>query len=347
MVTNNALHSLFESVTILVGANQEKIFESNRPQKAFIRQMMTMETVNSVDLKSQGFDEDIKKKDKDDYESMLTKAGWYSGSTQIEFCGPTLLDLFQTQGYLPPNTPMQIVYRMAPAHQYLVVKTSDLESLKNARFKIDETCLFIPVVKLNPTLEPYMQSLTDKSPARFRFEAIDCRQYTIGADIQHKVINRVYNGKVPTRFLLAVYDQSTFLGELTTNNLFTSTDASVEYVRIYVNGSLVREIEADFENNLYRLAHRSCLDWFNAKQKNHILSYENYKSGYTYFPVDLMEGCEEGKCTPNLLQSGFVDIEIKFQNKLTEPSVLMCFGISPDTLDIDNKGSCRLARTVQ
>ena len=137
------------------------------------------------------------------------------------------------------------------------------------------------------------------------------------------------------------------MGDLTSNNLFTSTDVVVEYIRIYVNGSLVREIETDFENNLYRLAHRSCLDWFDAKQKNHILRYENYKSGYTYFAVDLMEGCDEGRCTPNLLQSGFVDIEVKFQKKLEEPAILMCFGISPDTLDIDDKGSCRLTRTVQ
>ena len=351
IVGNNALHTLFESAMIQIGCNQEKNFETMRPQKAYIRQLMHMKDKNAVDLESHGFLPDsrqfVDEEPLSDVASMSDKIGWYSKSRTVEFCAPTLLDFFQTEGFLLPNTPLSLTYRLATPEQYLVVRPDIKDTLNNSFFKITEIYLFIPVMKINPTLAPYMESLISREPARFRFESLDCRQYTIAKDMQTKFFNKCYDGRVPHKFMLAVYDQSALIGDRTINNLFTSTEAEVVEVRVYVNGSLVREFNTNFSKKTYMQAFKDCVTWFQAAGKEHVLSYDTFKNGHRYFAVDLMEGCESQACEPNLLQSGFVDIEIKFSKKLAATAVMLIYGISPDTLDIDNKRSCRLTRTVQ
>jgi len=351
-IVNNALHSLFDSVMIRAGCNQEKIFETMRPQKAYIRQLLTMKNCNSSDLQTHGYKSDYRLSLDgayiNDIASMGFKVSWYQASRQVEFCAPTLLDFFQTDGYLPPNTPMQLTYRMSTPDQYLVVDPSIKDDMKDGYFKIDEILLYIPVMKINPALAPYMESLTEKEPARYRFDSIDCRQYTISNEMQSKFINKVYNGgKIPQKFLIAVYEQSALIGDRSVSNLFTSTLINVEQIRVYVNGSLVREFTADFENSLYTQSFKDCINWFQASEKDHTLDYGSFKGGHRYFAIDLMEGCETRSCEPNLLQSGFVDVEVKFRERLTTTAVLLVYGISPDTLDIDSSRSCRLTRTVQ
>jgi len=348
VVGNNALHTLFESVMIRVGCNQEKIFETMRPQRAYIRQLMMMKNLDAPDLAAHGYKFDLRSVDANsDLAGMSFKTRWYMKSRQVEFCAPTLIDFFQTEGFLPPHTPLEITYRMSTPDQYLVIDPEGKEKLKDSFFKLEEILLYIPVMKINPTLGPYMDSLTDSEPARYRFESIDCRQYTIPNDMQTKYFSKVYNGTVPQKFLMAVYEQSSLMGDKTTSNLFTSTQIDVEQIRVYVNGSLVREFTADFNRDLYMQSFKDCINWFQANDKNHALTYTTFKGGHRYFAVDLMEGCQIRSCDSNLLQSGFVDVELKFSKKLTTTGVLLIYGLSPDTLDIDNKRSCRLTRTVQ
>lgn len=345
-LVNNSLHSIFESVLVKVGVNQEKVYESMRPQKAFIRQLLRTKNVKASDLRCHGFANEYEAEHETAFKKAASRLSLFAESREVEYCGTTLIDLFQTDGMMTPNVPLQVTYRLANPEQYILMGENSLAANLKCFFAITKIGLRIPIVKINPTLTPLLETLTDKTPARFHFEGIDVRQFNLSTDTRQKTLIRVYNGKIPQKIVVAVYPQSAMIGNWKESCISTDIIHGVSSVRLILNGSVVRELDADFDADLYMIPFRACASWFDSGYKNHTLTYSNYKGGMRYFAFDLLDGCDTENCSDSLLQSGFLDIEIKFKTPLKGVHVLMAYCLSPDTLDIDQQRVARLNRAV-
>ena len=109
MLENNALHSLFEAITLYVGHNQVEIYQPHHPIKAFLRQLM-QKALDSPSLKQQGFSLHTRFEGRDDYTVGMTRRTVTESSKVCELIGPTYIDMFQTPGYLMPGTPLTVKY---------------------------------------------------------------------------------------------------------------------------------------------------------------------------------------------------------------------------------------------
>ena len=105
LLANNALHSLFESVTLFVGHNQQEIQMNNYPYKAYLRHLMSMKTESPASL-GHGFVVEKRNLVLGPMGSGVARRGWTELSQTVEFLGQTYIDFFQTEGYLLPATPV-------------------------------------------------------------------------------------------------------------------------------------------------------------------------------------------------------------------------------------------------
>lgn len=342
ILQNNALHSIFESVLLKVGVNQEKIYESMRPQKAFLRLLLESPKSINNSLSCQGFELDAFN-DPNEFLNGSSRARWTKLSKPVEFLGPTFIDFFQTDGFLPPATPLQIVYRKNYDTSLVIRNIANSRDLRPT-FEIDSIGLMIPCMTINPTLAPHIESLTDKAPARFQFDSIDIRQFIVEKGLKRKTFSRVYNGKIPQKILVGLYPENSLTGDYETPALRTANE-NITQLKLYLNGTLIREHNTEFDQGLYTRSYLDLLSWFKAFDGDFLISHENYFKGYRFLAFDLLDNCSNDSCA-DLLKSGFVDLEITIAKGAASSWTMLVYAISPDCLDLDKQKSARLTRSV-
>ncbi len=75
-----------------------------------------------------------------------------------------------------------------------------------------------------------------------------------------------------------------------------------------------------------------------------IYSYIYISYIHRFFAVDLLEGCTSTECGADVLLSGYLHINIDLTEVLDETHQLICYGFSPDTLDIDLDDNARITK---
>ena len=343
MLCNNIIHTLFDTISICIGKNQIEIYESNHALKAYIRQLFRNKSGKYVDSRLSGFHFETRKADQTDFVSGIARTQWTQNSKEAEFMGLTLTDFTQTDSYLPPRCPMRIVYRMSP-EKFYILTDKDNANL-NYRFQINEIFLQVPTVKINPELSLHLESLFDKEPGRLSFESINVRQFTLADGLRAKTFNRVFDSKLPQKILIGFYTQDSLVGARHESPVICEL-AAVTNMRLYVNGIALREHVVDYENDLYMKTYRTFLDFFGHSESDFPVTHAAFPDGYRMYAFDLLNNCNDGMCSQELLQSGYIDLEVTFKEKLEKYLVMVVYSLSPDVLDIDKNRECRLTRAI-
>ena len=214
------------------------------------------------------------------------------------------------------------------------------------RFEITLINLICPVVSLTESLTPLMSGLCDKSPARYHFLSYDIKTFSVPAHTTVLSIPRVYNTKIPSRMILAFYKQEMISGCKTECNYLTSTDINLRYLRVCHNGLVIREFKPTVGNNQHTEDFLAFAQFARGSKTRFPIDIDDYKSGYTYFSMDLLENCESPLCSAEVILSGYMSLEIEMNEPTKDQHILMCYGSSPSSLDIDMNHHCRFSRGV-
>ena len=74
---------------------------------------------------------------------------------------------------------------------------------------------------------------------------------------------------------------------------------------------IIREIEANFGQDLYTDAFRKFHEWTGTTEKDTPISYDIFKYGYQMFAFDLLENCSQNSsCHEEMINQGFIEINI-------------------------------------
>ena len=167
VLVNNSLHSLFETVTVLIGHNQQEIQMNNYPFKAYLRQLMHSQS-STPSMRGHGFvieDFTDPMPATGDMGYGIDRYDWTSSSKNVEFIGPTFIDVFETEGYLLPATPLRITFKRSREQFYVTTAASN--AAIDYKFTIDKIGLFVPTIKVAPYMTPLLEMQTDQVPARY------------------------------------------------------------------------------------------------------------------------------------------------------------------------------------
>ena len=343
VLTNNALHSLFETVTVLVGHNQQEIQMNNYLYKAYIRQLMHTKTTSPA-CQEHGFTDDSKVAKAEEVTMGLTRYPWTSESKVAEFLGPTYIDVFQTDGYLMPATPLRITFKRSREAFYLTTAVANKDTAY--KFFIDKIGLYVPTVKVAPFMTPLLEMQTDESPARYRFDSIDARQFPLPANTTTRTFARLYQGTLPTRIAIAFYRQDSFLGTRDRASLLTA-DLDLKQMQLAINGLVVQQYDVDISKNIYMEPFRRLTDWLGVTDGNFPFDLKQFRQGVSFFTFDLMENCSSNtECDKDSLLTGFAELSLQFGFDVPTDCVMMVFAIFPDTLDITKQKALRYNRVI-
>ena len=339
VLTNNALYSLFDSVSIFVGHNQTEMYTGNFQYKSFIKQLMKND-VYSSNLRLQGMDFEFQSNVyKNDYEVGSSRVAWTNKSKKIEFLGQTLIDFCDTDGYLMPACPLRIKYRKCNEAFYVVTDPSVKDVEYN--FAIEKIALYTPCVNVVPALTPLLELQTEEVPARYDFNALGMRQYPLPQGTITRKYSRIFENRLPKKILIGFFSQTAFSGARQEAPLLTDPDLDLRRISLSVNGIGIREIMVNYEDDLYTEAYKRFTDWVGATGKDFPVSFPVYKDGYRYYAFDLMENCPDSSCVEEALQTGYIDVDLHFGKATAEHAVMCIFYESPETLEVTRERATR------
>ena len=339
VLANNFLYSLFDSVTVYIGNNQAEIHSPNFQHKSMIKQIMRNH-VMTPNLRLQGTGFEFRSNVwANDYEVGTDRIPWTIRSRSVEFLGPTLIDLFDTDGYLMPACPLRIKYRKSRDSFYVVTDPS----LKDVEYNfiISKIALYTPCVNVVPALTPLLEMQTDNEPARYDFTGLGIRQFPVTQGTITRKYTRIFENRLPKRVLIAFYSQTAFSGSRDEAPLLTDSDIDLSKISLSVNGIGVREIMVDYDADLYTEAYKRFTDWMSATTEGFPVLYGIFKEGYRYYAFDLMENCPETGCAEESLQTGYIDVELLFKKATGKHAVMSVFYESPQTVEVTKERAAR------
>lgn len=352
LLANNVLHTLFESVTILVGHNQQEVQMNNYPYKAYLRQLKTTKTQSSPAAMAHGFTAESHNLLGGVIEGGISRSLWTKASRTVEFLGQTYIDFFQTEGYLLPATPLRVIFRRSRDGFY--INSGKDNGATAYKFFIEKIGLYVPVVKIAPFLTPLMEMQTDEAPASYHFDAIDLRQFSLPAKTLQRVYPRVFQGKIPTKIAVAFYTQKSFIGDQDQATLLTAT-STPNRLQLSINGLVVREHRIDVDGGIFLESYQQFTDWLGGTHVNHPIQATRFLAGNLFLTFDLMENCsvngggggsDSASCAEESLLTGFVDISVEFKKAVVEDCIMAVYAISPDVVDISKERAARYTRVI-
>lgn len=338
-IANNLLHTLFSSATVYLGHSQLELLTSEYPYKALVRQLMKYKT-SASDMVGQGLSITLLDRTKDaELKAASSRVEFVKLSKKLELMGPLLVDFFQTSAYLLPSTPVRVKLRKSRDAFYVVTDEAGKDTEYN--FFIDDIALHIPGVSVSPSLVPLLEMQTDESPAAYYYDSLGMKQFPLSKGTITRKYPAVFQGKLPSKVMVAFFTQSAFSGTRNFCPLMTA-DVNLRCISLSVNGMNLREINVDFDNNIYLDAYMRFLKWFEKQGEKYLISYETFKKGYKFMCFDMLENCQ-GSCSVETLAQGFIDIHVTLTKALEKDDCIMCvFYISPETLYLNKQ---RVART--
>ena len=352
VLTNNALYSLFDSVTIYIGKTQTELHTANYALKCYMKQLMTND-VRAPSLRNQGMSiESTSTLFENDYEMGEGRKSYTMNSKTVEFMGSTFIDFFETQGYLIPGCPLRVKFRKNRDSYYVIAAPNFIANEYN--FVIEKISLHVPALKVNPELTPLLETQMDVAPARYFFDSLEIKQWPVPQGTITRNFAKVFEGLLPSRMLIGLYGQADFSGDRSTSPLMTKA-LDFRQITLYLNGLAVRELSPNFDQALYIGAYRKFLDWMNASKAPYFVGYDSFRDGYRYFCFDMFENCPESnpcevgtgsKVTGVHAQRGYIDIQLDFNSPVNQDCVMVVFFISPDAVDISQQRNASHIRSV-
>ena len=279
-------------------------------------------------------------------EIMASPEVWTENSKPIEFMGPTMIDLFNTEGYFMPGTPLRIKYRKNRDAFYVTTPPGENAQMEY-NFCIEKISLQLLCINIDPRMSPLLEMQTDEVPARYEYDALDMKQFSVPKGTIVQRYNRVYEGKVPKRLAIGFFKQSAFSGRRD-ENPFLTWPMDLRQITLYLNGVAVREMRVDFNSDNCMEAYNKFLCWMGGcTRDNFVITYGSLKSGYRYFCMDLLENCSPGKlCGDEMITQGFIDIGIHLGGEAKEHSVMAVFAEVPECLEINRERAARHVKSI-
>ena len=329
-VVNNFLHSLFESVKCSVGTNQQEVSEPDYHYKAYMKQLWKEHNPNFSrrDVFALDIGSDIDKIDKNS--GGLIRKGMVAKGKKLEMYSHLMVDLFTTEGYLMPNTPLTITLKKSTAPFYVM---SEVDG-KEYDFVIEDIMLEVTSVNANPSLTYEIEKRLEDVPANYKWDQLVTKQFTIPNGSFTASFAKLFEGVLPRKVCIAFVAQEALTGSYG-RNPYKLHHMNLNKIALKVNDKEEMSLSPKFDQDLFLYTYERYAAWCGLEDKRRIIENKLLPYGHAMFCFDLLDGCPEGeKCSQEMLQAGVISTSMTFSKATEEPMVMLVFGYLPKELTI-------------
>ena len=342
-IADNFCHSLFECVTILLGKNQLEIQHNLYPFKAYLKQLERY-SQKCIEMSMAGLTIDAPVPGIKDMTTAVARTAYIAESQEIEFTDNILADFLNSNGFLKPGFPFKIRFRKSTPAFYTVKHPDNTNSYV---FNLEEFTLKVPCVVVQPDIAELLSRQLDVAPADYRFTGTNIIQYTISGDTLTAKFSRVFQGKLPSKLLVAFYDQESFIGSETSLPLVTS-NVNVQNISLSINSVVVRQFNVNFKEKLYLELYDKFIEYVGASGSDYYIPYNQYIRGHMFYPFILNQKPEGMPVLPiQALNQGFIDLTITLRERPGNDVIMAVFYQSPECLSITNKDMARFDPVIK
>jgi hypothetical protein len=196
---------------------------------------------------------------------------------------------------------------------------------------------------------PLLEMQTDDAPAIYSFDSIDLKQFSVPVGTVVQKYNKVYEGKIPKRLALCFLSQDAFSGS-TTRSPYLTENLDVREITLFLNGVAIRQLEAEFPRDLHADVFTDFINWMGGGDRDHVIGYDTYKQGYSFFCIDLLQYCNASRknaCGEEVFTQGFIDIGVKLGDPSEVHGVMCVFAEGSEVLELNKARAARYVKAIQ
>ena len=340
--TNLFLHSLFSQVDVSLNGVLVTSTENTYPYRAMIETLLnhSKESQRNGLLQTEFFHNDTEgqlddtaKGDANKNEGFKIRKNLSAGSSVLDLMGKLHVDLMEQDRFMING--VDIKFRLSPSKNTFSLMTNTPE--KNYKAIITQASLFVRKARINPAIVLAHARGLEKANVKYPLKRLVCKNFSIPAGNLSCVQDNLFLTQIPNKLIVALVSSSAFNGSYT-KNPFNFRNYNLSFISVSLDG---RTIPAKgLTPNFRRTGHcaRSYLSTLlgsgsNLKESGAGFTLSEFQNGTSLFCLDLSPSLIDGEQF-ELVRSGSLRLEMKFDTALDEAVVALVFGELDSMIEI-------------
>ncbi|MBM3937460.1 MAG: hypothetical protein FJ333_02235 [Sphingomonadales bacterium] len=229
-IVNNALHSLFSIVRVILNDRPVTKQPDHYPYKAYIATLLTYDALSkNAQLAAQGFYSDISGHMGNTDEDYLVNVGsqervkiFRKGHADdgdykeegFKFFGRLHLDFISASCGLPPGTKVRLELVKSPSSFVLMCQPNDNEKYQ---VKIDACNLYVPIAQVSAPVYSEISSIYAKKSVALHYRRTEVRPITIPKFKEEFNSDTLFSEEMPCRLILCFVEEKAKQGDYSKN----------------------------------------------------------------------------------------------------------------------------------
>ena len=333
------LHSLFSQVDMSLNEKLVTPSSNTYPYRAYLETLLSYGT----EAKNTQFSTSLFYKDTPG--EMNTTAARNTGYTQrkmrvgeskiVDMLGRLHLDMFCQERYLINGVDLRLrLVRSADAFALM----ANLDGGFRPKIVLTSVTLFLRKIKLSPTVQLAHIKALEKSPVKYPIRRVESKVFSIPRGNLDVNQENLILGQLPKRIILGCVYNSAFNGHYTQNPFFFR-HLDLNFLALYIDGQQVpgKPLQPNFDSRSYTRCYSSLFTSTGQfyQDEGNALTWDDYPRGYTLYAFDLTPDLAQGGAYFNLVKSGNVRLEMRFNTALPETVNVVVYCEFENIMQID------------
>lgn len=329
---NNWLHSLFSQVDIHL--NQKCITppSNNYNYRAYIENLLNY----TDNAKKSHLTAGMWHKDTPGNMNLAGNVGYETRKKIIkkgfvEMYGNLHCDIFNQDKFMVNGIEMGVKLIKSKNEFHLMGKHRAIAEIVDAE-------LYVRKVKINPSILVAHARALSVTTAKYPITRVEIKTITIGTGIQSKSIDNLFLGQMPKRCIIGMVKSPAFNGDFNLNP-FNFEHFDFNYLCLYLDSVQIpsKPLTPDFANNQYTRTYYSLFEGSGIyfADTGNTISLDEYPHGYCLQAFDLTPDLSCNDPHWNLIKSGALRAEIRFNKPLFQAVTLIVFAEFDNVIEID------------
>ena len=245
----------------------------------------------------------------------------------LNFITPLQLDISSSNFFLLNNVDIRLRFDLSPASVII-------NSIDNAAYKysVDSMKLWCEKVVPYPSaLVSLNKTLSPQNSIEYIFTRPIIKSFVFPAGHSSLSLDNIFNGLVPHALYIFFIPQANLYGEFDRNAAYFS-NASLENVRLEINGNTISSITSKFPTNIAHIFHHTLS---NLRSEHNLLNLKTFKDGRTIIAYDLRTSdCED---VIAIEKTGNVRLTVQSSPPIQENLIAFAVGDTTALVEVDGQ----------
>lgn len=330
---NNWLHSLFSQVDVYLNQKCVSPPSNNYNYRAYIENLLNYtDNAKQSHLTAGMWYKDVAgKMNSVENTGHLKRKLLSAAESNIEMYGNLHCDIFNQDKFLINGVEMCIKLIKAKNEFHLFGN-------HKAHVEITDASLFVRKVKINPSILVAHARALNVTTAKYPITRVEIKTITIGADVRSKSIDNLFMGQMPKRCIIGMVDSAAFNGSLK-HNPYNFEHFDYNYLSLYLDSTQIpsKPLTPNFASNQYTREYytlfEGCGIYF--ADTGNAISLNEYAEGYCLAAFDLTPDLSCNDSHWNIIKSGTLRAEIRFEKPLPKTVSLIIFAEFDNIIEVD------------